>query len=268
MSGIWPDELRCVVMLSFDVDGVSGAINQNPDSARLPSFMSMREYGPSVATPRILDLLDDYGIKASFYIPGYVAETHEDLVRDIQRRGHEIGHHGYMHEPPATLTREQEADVLDKGIGILERITGEKPLGYRSPSWELSEDSLALLAERGFVYDSSLMGNDIPYRVDADGRDIVEVPVHWELDDVPYFNYSPALGVRNVMADPEQVYRAWSAAFEGMHHYGRSFVLTMHPFTIGRPGRLRMLECLIRYIQTFPDVAFMRTIDVARWFAE
>ncbi len=268
MSGIWPDELRCVVMLSFDVDGVSGAINQNPDSARLPSFMSMREYGPSVATPRILDLLDDYGIKASFYIPGYVAETHEDLVRDIRRRGHEIGHHGYMHEPPATLTREQEAAVLDKGIGILERITGEKPLGYRSPSWELSEDSLALLAERGFVYDSSLMGNDIPYKVDADGRDIVEVPVHWELDDVPYFNYSPALGVRNVMADPEQVYRAWSAAFEGMHHYGRSFVLTMHPFTIGRPGRLRMLERLIQYIQTFPNVAFMRTIDVARWFAE
>ena len=268
MSGIWPDELRCVVMLSFDVDGVSGAINQNPDSARLPSFRSMREYGPSVATPRILDLLDAYGIGASFYIPGYVAETHEDLVRDIRRRGHEIGHHGYMHEPPATLTREQEAAVLDKGIGILERITGEKPLGYRSPSWELSEDSLALLAERGFVYDSSLMGNDIPYKVDADGRDIVEVPVHWELDDVPYFNYSPALGVRNVMADPEQVYRAWSAAFEGMHHYGRSFVLTMHPFTIGRPGRLRMLERLIRYIQTFPNVAFMRTIDVARWFAE
>ena len=268
MSGIWPNELRCVVMLSFDVDGVSGAINQNPDSARLPSFMSMREYGPSVATPRILDLLDDYGIGASFYIPGYVAETHEELVRDIQRRGHEIGHHGYMHEPPATLTREQEAAVLDKGIGILERITGEKPLGYRSPSWELSEDSLALLAERGFVYDSSLMGNDIPYKVDADGRDIVEVPVHWELDDVPYFNYSPALGVRNVMADPEQVYRAWSAAFEGMHHYGRSFVLTMHPFTIGRPGRLRMLERLIQYIQTFPNVAFMRTIDVARWFAE
>lgn len=268
MSGIWPDKLRCVVMLTFDVDGVSGAINQNPDSARLPSFMSMREYGPSIATPRILELLDDYDIKASFYIPGYVAETHEKLLLDIRQRGHEIGHHGYMHEPPATLTRPQEAAVLDKGSAILERITGEKPLGYRSPSWELSENSLALLAECGFVYDSSLMGNDIPYRVDADGRDIVEVPVHWELDDVPYFNYSPALGVRNVMADPEQVYRVWSAAFDGMRHYGRSFVLTMHPFTIGRPGRLRMLERLIKYMRGFDDVAFMRTIDVARWFTE
>ena len=176
MSGIWPGDLRCVAMLSFDVDGVSGALNQNPDSARLPSFMSAREYGPSVGAPRILDLLDKYDIKASFYIPGYVAETHEELVLDIQRRGHEIGHHGYMHEPPATLTRDQEAAVLDRGSAILERITGEKPLGYRSPSWELSDDSLTLLIERGFVYDSSLMGNDIPYKVDADGSDIVEIP--------------------------------------------------------------------------------------------
>ncbi len=133
MSGIWPGDTRCVVMLGFDVDGVSGAINRNPDAAKLPSLMSMREYGPSVGTPRILELLDDYGIKASFYIPGYVAETHELLVADIVRRGHEVAHHGYMHEPPATLTGQQEEEVLDKGIAIIERITGERPRGYRSP---------------------------------------------------------------------------------------------------------------------------------------
>lgn len=266
MSGIWSGDMRCPVMLTFDVDGVSGAINQNPDSARLPSLMSMREYGPSVGTPRILDLLDKYDIKASFYIPGYVAETHEALVRDISARGHEIGHHGYMHEPPATLTPLQEADVLDRGSAVLERITGEKPLGYRSPSWELSESSLALLSERGFIYDSSLMGNDIPYTMDADGRDLIEIPVHWELDDVPYFNYAPALGARNVAASPEQVYSVWSAAFDGLHHYGRSFMLTMHPHTIGRPGRLRMLERLIQHIQQHTDAPFMRAIDVARVF--
>ena len=266
MSGIWRGDMRCPVMLTFDVDGVSGAINQNPDSARLPSLMSMREYGPSVGTPRILDLLDKYDIKASFYIPGYVAETHEVLVRDISARGHEIGHHGYMHEPPATLTPQQEADVLDRGSAVLERITGEKPQGYRSPSWELSESSLALLAERGFIYDSSLMGNDIPYIVDADGRDLIEIPVHWELDDVPYFNYAPALGARNVAASPDQVYSVWSAAFDGLHHYGRSFMLTMHPHTIGRPGRLRMLERLIQHIQQHTDAPFMRAIDVAWMF--
>lgn len=264
MSGIWPGDVRCVAVLSFDVDGVSGAINRNPDAARLPSLMSMREYGPSVGAPRILDLMDEYSIKASFYIPGYVAETHVPLVEEIVKRGHEVGHHGYMHEPPATLSLEQEEQVLDKGIAIIERITGERPKGYRSPSWELSEHSLSLLAERGFLYDTSLMGNDIPYVVDADGRPLVEIPVHWELDDAPYFNYSPSLNARNLMASPEHVYQVWSAAFEGMYHYGRSFILTMHPFVIGRPGRLRMLERLIRYIREFPGVQFMRADELAK----
>ena len=154
LSGLWSGDTRCVAMLTFDVDGVSGALNQNPDSGKLPSFMSAREYGPSVATPRILEMLDVYGIKATFYVPGYVAETHTELVEEIARRGHEIGHHGYIHEPPATLTREQEGEVLDKGISIIEGITGSRPVGYRSPSWELSEHSIELLSERGFEYDS------------------------------------------------------------------------------------------------------------------
>ena len=263
MSGVWPGDVRCVAMLGFDVDGVSGAINRNPDAARLPSLMSMREYGPSVATPRILDLLDTYGIPASFYIPGYVAETHEQLVLEIKNRGHEIAHHGYMHEPPATLSKQQEEDVLDRGISIIERITGERPRGYRSPSWELSEHSLQILAERDFLYDSSLMGDDIPYSVDANGRELIEIPVNWELDDFPYFAYAPSLMPRSLMASPEHVYQVWAAAFEGMYHYGRSFVLTMHPFLIGRPGRLRMLERLIQYIKEFPGVEFKRAVDVA-----
>ena len=269
MSSVWPGNLQCVVSLGFDVDGVSGAINRDPEVARLPSLMSMREYGPTVGVPRILQLLDDYDIKASFYIPAYVAETHQDMVREIQKRAHEIAHHGYMHEPPASLTKQQEEEVLDKGVAILQRITGEKPQGYRSPSWELSEHSLSLLADRGFAYDSSLMGDDIPYVVEANGRKLVEIPVHWELDDFPYFAYAPAAGGRNLMASPEHVYQVWSAAFEGMYHYGRAFVLTMHPYIIGRPGRLRMLERLIRYIKQFPQVAFMRAIDMAEdWAAK
>ena len=124
MSGIWPGDLRCVVSLGFDVDGVSGAINRNPDSANLPSLMSMREYGPSVGAPRILDLLDLFDIKASFYVPGYVAETHEALVVDIKSRGHEIAHHHYMHEQPEAMSEEEEAEILDKGTAILKRITG------------------------------------------------------------------------------------------------------------------------------------------------
>ena len=158
MAGIWPDETQCVAMLGFDVDGVSSWLNRDPNFKNHPSLMSMAEYGPSVATPRILNLLDAHDVPASFYIPGYVAETHPRLVKEIAARGHEVAHHGYMHEPPSTLTREQEDEVLRRGLDILTDLTGERPVGYRSPSWELSEHSLDLLTSHGFVYDSSLMG--------------------------------------------------------------------------------------------------------------
>ena len=263
MSGIWPGRTRCVVMLGFDVDGVSGAIYHDRENARRPSLMSLREYGPSVAVPRILEMLQRCAVPASFYIPGYVAETHEEMVHAVRDKGHEIGHHGYMHEPPADLSRDEEAAVLDRGSGILERITGERPRGYRSPSWDLSLDSLPLLAERGFTYDSSLMGDDAPYMVEANGSQLVEIPVHWEWDDYPYFGYDRHAGWEGRPSNPEDVYNVWSAGFEGAHHYGRAFTLTMHPYIIGRPGRLRMLERLIRYMQGYQGVEFMRAIDVA-----
>ena len=127
MSGIWPGDTRCVVMLGFDIDGVSSAINRSPSSANLPSLMSMREYGPSVAMPRILDILERHGIPASFYVPGYVAETHEDLGAWTSWTGAtKSGHHGYMHEPPATLTRQEEADVP----GSRHRDSGTADGGY------------------------------------------------------------------------------------------------------------------------------------------
>ena len=146
MSGIWPGDTQCVVMLTFDVDGVSSWLHRDPDFKNLPSLMSMAEYGPSVATPRILDMLDHHSIKSSFYVPGYVAETHVGLVEEIARRGHEVGHHGYMHEPPATLSPEEEKEVLERGIQILQGITGQAPLGYRSPGWELSEHSIEFMS--------------------------------------------------------------------------------------------------------------------------
>lgn len=267
MSGIWPGDIRCVAMLTFDMDGPSATLNRNPKLEDQPSVMSMGEFGPRVAVPRILDLLDDLDIKATFFVPGWVAERHEDTVRDVAGRGHEVAHHGYRHEPPATLSGAgEEAGVLDHGSEILERITGQRPLGYRSPSWELSANSLDLLKERGFVYDSSLMGDDIPYFVDADGGRLVELPVHWSLDDAPYYTYSPVAGRTAPMATPQDVLEAWKWEFDGAYRLNRSFMLTMHPHTSGRLARLMALEKLVRYIQSRPGSVFMRCIDVAeRW---
>ena len=271
MSGIWPADLQCVSMLTFDLDGTSSWIRRNPDYADLPSLMSMAEYGPSVATPRILDILDDHDIKASFYVPGFVADTHQALIEEIFSRGHEIAHHGYMHEAPATMSLEEEQEVLIKGIESLQRITGLQPFGYRSPSWELSPNSLTLMSEQGIIYDSSLMGDDAPYLLDnyATGKPMVEIPVHWLLDDAPNFVYAPSANRLGPMRGPDEVYSNWLQEFEGLYRYGRAFTLTMHPQYIGRPGRLMMLDRLIRTIKSFPNVQFMKVIDVANlWRAD
>lgn len=264
--GIWPDGLQCVATLSFDVDGTS-PLMRDPALASRPSQMSMREYGPSVAVPRILDLLDGCGVKASFYIPSYVAETHLAMTQEIARRGHEVGAHGYQHEPLPGMALEEETRILDKSIDILSGLTGQRPSGYRAPSWELTPNSLALLKSRGFIYDSSLMGNDAPYWVEAgDGR-LLELPVQWLLDDAPFFAFQREGGIfPRPMASPQQVFDVWSQEFEGLYRYGRYFMLTMHPWVSGRPSRLLLLERLVRFIQDHPRVAFWRAADVAEYW--
>jgi peptidoglycan-N-acetylglucosamine deacetylase len=267
VAGIWPGETRCVVMLGFDLDGPSAMVRRNPAVEHMPSAYSMGEFGPTVALPRVLDLLRERSLPASFYVPGWVAERWPRAVEQIAEAGHEVGHHGYLHEPPASLTREEEAAVLDRGSEIIERITGSRPAGYRSPSWELSEHSLDLLAERGFLYDSSLMGDDAPYFVEGGGRRLVEIPVHWSLDDAPFFSFNPSVGRTELMASPPQVYDTWWSAFDEIYARGRAFVLTVHPWIIGRAGRLAMLGRLLDAIAEREHVEFARAVDVARRFA-
>ncbi len=158
MAGIWPGDIHCVALLTFDIDGPSGSINRNPNAVNMPSLLSMGEYGPSVAMPRILDLLDSYSIKSTFFVPGFIAENHKELMKEIVKQGHEVGHHGYMHEPPATLSAEEEWAVLQKGISILEKTAGQRPLGYRSPAWELSERSLGVSGLSGVQIRHQLNG--------------------------------------------------------------------------------------------------------------
>ena len=170
-----------------------------------------------------------------------------------------------MHEPPSTLTSPgEEGELLDRGSEILESITGSRPVGYRSPSWELSGDSLELLFDRGFIYDSSLMGDDIPYFVGDEGKRLVELPVHWSLDDAPYYTYMPVAGRTAPMATPNDVLTAWQWEFDGAYRAGRAFMLTMHPHTIGRFARLESLDRLIQHIKGHEGVDFMRCIDLAR----
>lgn len=250
------------VCLTFDFDAIS--LWLGPFKARSPSMLSRGEFGV-IASRRILELLDRYNIKSTWFVPGHTADTFPEAVAEVVERGHEIGHHGYCHENPVLLDEAKEREVIEKGISALEKITGERPQGYRSPSWDMSPNTIRLLLEYGFVYDSSLMGNDfLPYwcrmgdQFDLESPyqfgetvNLVEMPVSWGLDDVPAFEYISLPqklypGLRN----PDDVFSIWMGDFDYMrqHIANGVFILTTHPQVIGRGHRMLFLERVIKYM--------------------
>jgi peptidoglycan/xylan/chitin deacetylase (PgdA/CDA1 family) len=154
---------RYPVLLTFDVDAESLWISRDPNHAKKPVIMSQGRYGVTSALPRILKLLKTYNIPSSFFVPGWVIERHSEAIKQIVNEGHEIGHHGYLHEWPDTLNYEQEKEIMEKGIDIIQKLTGSRPKGYRSPAWEFSPNTLEFLKEYGFVYSSNMMDSDEPY---------------------------------------------------------------------------------------------------------
>ncbi len=263
------------VCLSFDFDAMSVWLTTM--RSRSLSTLSRGEFG-KVGTERLLEVLRDRQVPSSWFIPGHTIETFPDLVQRIADAGHEIGHHGYCHENPASVKPDEERAILERGIACIRRVTGKAPVGYRSPASDLSPDSVSLLAEFDFLYDSSMMANDFtPYycRVGDDPRtdgpyifgkevDLVELPMDWSLDDWPYFGlHWPAhhVGLRT----PDEVSKIWSADFDFLYQrMGEGvFILTMHPQIIGRGHRILMLEQLIDYMKGHAGVTFRTMHEVA-----
>jgi len=262
----WPHGHRCAVALSFDVDAESAHVFRNPEkAAHQLGDMEERRFGVRTGIPRILRLLERHALRGSFYVPGYTIVHHTAAIRSIRDAGHELGAHGNVHETLDTLTPEREAQVMEEQLDIWQAHMAMRPVGYRSPSWELNIGTPALLKQHGFVYDSSLMGDDIPYDLPTPGGPLVEVPVQWLLDDAPFYRY--ARGAGGVIADPDRVIRLWAQEFDGMYGENGCFVLTMHPWVSGRAGRLLGLEQLIRHLRGFPRVWFATVGEIADWAA-
>lgn len=259
------------VLLTFDFDAVSLWLGSM--DARSPSAISRGEFGV-VGLRRILALLERHAIAATFFVPGHTAETYPDATREIVAAGHEIGHHGYLHENPLGLeTRERERAVLERGLDALDRIAKIRPAGYRSPAWDNSPYTVELMVELGLSYESSLMGNDFtpylcrvgdvhdpagPYRFGSE-VDLVELPVSWILDDFPHFEYVRAdQRVYPGLSAPSKVAEIWRAEFDYMVNEVPDgvFTLTMHPQVIGRGHRMAMLDGLIQYMQEQSNVQF------------
>jgi len=246
----WPDGTRAAACFTFDVDAESPILFDHPESAAWLDVMTHQAYGPRTGVPRILRLLDRQMIRATFFVPGYTAERWPATIRAIRDAGHEIGHHGYLHEGARSAPdAETEERRLLRGLEALHDATGVRPIGYRAPNWELSYRLPAILARHGFQYDSGLMDADHPYRLatgpEPDAPSIVELPGHWSLDDWEPYNYLPGITGSGVIASPIEVLARWSLELEALVQEGGLFMLANHPFISGRASRAVALEQLI-----------------------
>lgn len=242
----WPEGRTAAAAFTFDVDAESVALVADPSSAGRMSVMSHQAYGPLSGVPRLLRLLDRHDVRSTFFVPGFTALRHPGVVRDIVAAGHEIAHHGFLHESLIGVDPEQEAAILDRGLAALEEVAGVRPVGYRAPMWELTWASPGLLADRGFRYDSSLMDADHPYELAVDReRSLVEIPIHWGLDDWEQYCYLPDLFGSGLIESPAKAIELWRAEYDALKADGGCFVLTGHPFLSGRPGRAAALDRLV-----------------------
>ena len=256
----WPGDARLAVLLSFDVDTETSWLRNGDTNV---GGLSQGHYGSRVALGRILDLLDEHEIPASFFGPAVSFSLAPEMIPAIQASGrHEIGIHGWIHERNAELPRDDEERLLLQAVERMTELIGKRPVGYRAPSWNFSENTLDLLLEMNFLYDSSLMADDRPYELNANGEPtgLVELPVDWILDDAPLMN-----PLNDRYSNPRDVLQVFKDEFDVAYEEGTSFVLTMHPKYTGHRSRIVVLRELIEHMKARPDVWFGTHEEAVRW---
>ena len=249
---------RHIVCLTFDFDTESGFIARGWHS---PTPLSRGEFG-LVGAERILALLKERGLPSTWFIPGFTIASHPAVCEAVLAGGHEIAHHSWAHIPPALQSRDEEAADMGRANDAIEKLTGKRSRGYRSPSWDLSENTLELLIEENMKYDSSLMNSDyLPTRARLNDQfklgkpicygletDLIEMPISWSLDDHPHFEFirTPDVALPGLQS-PRAVMDAWWDEFVYMQKSVEWGVLTytMHPYVIGRGARMLALEGLL-----------------------
>ena len=260
----WPGGARVAVLLSFDVDNETVQGLRSGTASIGP--LSQGQYGARVALPRVVRLLDGENIPATFFFPAWSLKLAPEQAAVINGSDmHEIAVHGWIHELNTALDGTTEERLLRQALDAIEEITGERPVGYRAPSWNHSPNTLRIIRELGFLYESSLMADDRPYELMQDGEatGVVELPVEWILDDAPLFNPRG-----NSYMNPRDVMQVWIDEFDKAWEEGTMFLLTMHPHISGHRSRIVSLEGLIDHMQAKGGVWFATHEDAARYVRE
>ncbi|HEV7268171.1 MAG TPA: polysaccharide deacetylase [Falsiroseomonas sp.] len=259
----WPGGARCAVTLSFDADHETIPLR---DADQSPMRISQGQYGNRQGVPRLRALLARHGVKASFFYPAVSALLHPAEIRGVAEEGHEIGIHSWIHEANTKLPPGVERELTLRAAETLEKVSGQRPVGMRTASWDFSVDTLSIIREMGLLYDSSLMADDDAYELLDDGQPtgIVELPPEWIRDDAVYFNMVRFSALRPY-TPPSAVEEIFRAEFDGAYEEGGIFLLTMHPHITGHRSRVSMLDRLVEYMKAKPGVWFGTHAEVAQW---
>lgn len=259
----WKGGARCAVALSFDSDHET---NELRDGGQSIGRMSQGQYANRAGIPRILKVLEENAIPATFFVPAVTALLYPDEQKRVIAAGHEIALHGWIHEVNSKVPAAAERDLHFRAAEVLEKTTGIRPVGMRTPSWDFSDVTLRIQRDLGLIYDSSLMADDDPYELLEEGEPtgIVELPVEWIRDDAVYFNMNRFQALRPY-TPPPAVLDIYRREFDRAYAEGGLFLLTMHPHVSGYRSRIFILEDLIHHIRSHGDVWFATHADVARF---
>ncbi|MBL4873064.1 MAG: polysaccharide deacetylase [Rhodobacteraceae bacterium] len=260
----WPDGKKSAASVTFDIDADTLIRNACPEDAELRlQAISMGRYGPTVAVPRILDTYRRLGLTQTFFMPGWVMQNYPDTVEAILKDGHEIGHHSWAHEDPMDHSDDKEAELFGRAMDVHISMTGRKPRGYRAPIYSLTPAMVKRLIEHEFLYDSSMMADDLPYLVKAEAGNLIEIPPHWGTDDWPPFAHFGEIDYLMPIRSPSDGIRSFIEEFDASHEFGGFWMPVLHPFLTGRLARWREMEKHLERILESGDVWFAPLEDIA-----
>jgi peptidoglycan-N-acetylglucosamine deacetylase len=239
----WPNGARCACAITFDMDADSLIHISRPKDGHDRLYpITMGRYGPTVAIPRILESYRRFGLKQSFFIPAWCIEQYPEAVDAILKDGHEIGHHGLIHEDPIETKGRKQQVAFEKALAIHQMRIGKRPRGYRAPVYNATQQVIDLLVKHEFLYDSSLMADDIPYKMQTKKGELWEAPVHWGTDDWPPFAHYAEIGYMMPVKSPSEGLQAFWEEFDAQYEAGGFWMGIWHPFLTGRLARWAQVE--------------------------
>jgi peptidoglycan/xylan/chitin deacetylase (PgdA/CDA1 family) len=252
-SPAFPSGCNAALSLTFDVDAETGVLMAKPSGWRDAMAMTHQAFGPKVGVPRILRILAEEKVRATFFVPGWTARRYPHLIATILEDGHEVGHHSDLHYPPPTMHPDEERRDFERALRTL-RDQGVEVVGHRAAWWQASWHTLDLLAEHGFQYDSSLMDDDRPYVLRLGDHRLAELPPHWSLDDWEQYAFLPDPNIGATIELPSKVLELWKVELDAQRREGGLVVGTMHPFLSGRASRAEVVREIIDYARACGDV--------------